>query len=112
MRALRWALLIIGVLAAVAPAGVNWNKVWLEPDTVVIDSPGSSIPYRVKGMAAGTHLADLTHNPAMEISSSDESVIAVNRESHRLIAKSAGHAEIHVSFGDRGSVSEATVNSK
>jgi hypothetical protein len=112
MRAFRWALLIIGVLAAVAPAGVNWTKVWLEPEIVVMDSPGSSMPYRVKGIAGGKHLADLTQGPATEISSSNESVIAVDRTSHRLIARSAGHAEIHISFGNQGSVSEATVNSK
>jgi hypothetical protein len=112
MRVMGIVLLIFGVLAGVAPAGVNWTKVWLEPNTVVMDSPGSSIPYRVKGIAGGKHLADLTHNPSMEISSSDESVIAIDRASHRLLAKSAGHAEIRVSFGDRGSVSEATVDSR
>jgi len=106
------AVLIFGMLAGLSPAGVNWTNVWLEPNTVDLDFPGSSLPYRVKGMAGDKHLADLTNNRSVEISSSDESVIAVDRLSHRLIAKSTGHAEIHVSFGSRGRVSEATVNSR
>ena len=94
------------------PAGINWKTVWLEPNPIVLDSPGSSLEYIVKGIDGGDHQADLTHNHYLKITSSDESIVSVDQESARLIAKRAGRVEIRISFSECTSINAATVISK
>jgi len=57
----------------------------------------------------GDHLADLTHNPYLKITSSDESIVAVYREGGQLIGKTVGRDEIGVSFSECTSLITATV---
>jgi hypothetical protein len=54
------ALVILGIFTLAVPAGINWKTVWLEPNPIIMDSPGSSLEYKVKGIDGGDHQADLT----------------------------------------------------
>jgi hypothetical protein len=95
------------------PAGINWRTVWLEPNPVILESPGSSISYIVKGIDGMSDVPhDLTHNHYLKVVSSDENIIAVDLDSARLVGEAVGHAEIRVSFGECTSINLATVNSK
>jgi hypothetical protein len=104
---------VLTFLAFSMPAGINWRTVWLEPNPVILQSPGSSIPYIVKGInGAEDAQFDLTHNPYLKVVSSDETIVAVDQESAQFIGKAVGHAEIRVSFSECTSINLATVNSK
>src|SRR5204863_7031798 len=103
---------VLTLFAFSMPAGMNWKTVSLEPNPVILQSPGSSISYVVKGIYGMNDVQyDLTHNPYLKITSSDEKIIAVDQDSARLIAKAVGHAEIRVSFSECTSINLATVNS-
>jgi len=114
MRVIMLAVLVLGIFTVVVSAGINWKVVWLEPSSpIILDSPGSSIPYRVKGINGANYEADLTHNRYLKVTSSDENIVGVDQESNRLIAKAIGSAKIGVSFGDNmGVVTVVIVNSK
>jgi hypothetical protein len=83
--------------------------VWLEPNPVNVRL-GSSIPYVVRGIHGqiDDHV-DLTHNPYLKITSSDDNILAVDHEHARLIGKTLGRVEIRVSFGECTSLITATV---
>jgi len=91
------------------PAGINWKTVWLEPNPIVLTSPGSSMEYTVKGIDGDDHRVDVTHHPHLKVSSSDESIISVDQDSARLIAKAAGRVEIRVSFSECTSINVGSV---
>jgi hypothetical protein len=93
-------------------AGINWKTVWLEPNPIILDSPGSFLAYTVKGIDGGDHRADLTHNHYLKVTSSDETIVSVDQQSARLIAKKAGRVEIRISFSECTSINRATVMSK
>src|SRR5579863_8053083 len=112
MRSLIRALVVLGIFTLVVPAGINWKTVWLEPNPIILDSPGSSLGYVVKGIDGGDQRADLTHNHYLKVTSSDESIISVDQESARLIAKRVGRAEIRISFRECTSLNLAAVISK
>jgi hypothetical protein len=104
---------VLTFLAFSMPAGINWRTVWMEPNPVILQSPGSSISYVVKGIDGMDDVQhDLTHNPYLKVASSDENIIAVDQESAQLIGKAVGHAEIRVSFSECTSINLAAVNSK
>jgi hypothetical protein len=103
------AAFVFGIFTLVVPAGINWKTVWLEPTPIILQSPGSFVPYVVKGIDGSDTKADLTHSPHLKISSSDENIVFVNRESARLIAKAPGQVEIRVSFSECTSLITATV---
>jgi hypothetical protein len=99
------------MLALSMPAGINWRAVWLEPNPIVLAGPGSSRTYVVKGIHGGSEdHVDLTHNPYLSVTSSDESIVAVDPGSARLIAKNPGRAEIRVSFSECTSINRVVVN--
>jgi hypothetical protein len=104
---------VLTFLAFSMPAGINWRTVWMEPNPVILQSPGSSIAYVVKGINGAEDVQyNLTHNLALKVVSSDEKIVAVDQEAARLIGKTAGHAEIRVSFSECTSINLATVHSK
>ena len=71
------------------------------------------MPYLVKGINGIDNMQwDLTHNPYLKVTSSDENVIAVDPQLARFVAKAVGHAEIRVSFSECTSINLAAVNSK
>jgi hypothetical protein len=111
MRSLIRALIVLGIFTLAVPAGINWKTVWLEPNPIVLDSPGSSRAYIVTGIDGADQQAVLTHNHYLKVTSSDESIISVDQESARLIAKRVGRVEIRVSFSECTSINVATVNS-
>jgi hypothetical protein len=101
-----------GVFAAMAlfvSAGINWKTIWLEPNPAVFQTAGSSIAYTVKGIDGADIKADLTHSRYLKITSSDESIVSVDRESARLIAKAPGRVEIRISFSECTSLITAIV---
>src|SRR5947209_14420813 len=96
---------VLTCLAFSTPAGINWRTVWLEPNPVILESPGSSISYVVKGINGAEDVQyDLTHNPYLKVVSSDENIVAVDQESAQLIGKAVGHAEIRVSLSECTSI--------
>src|SRR5580704_4761530 len=98
------------MLALSMPAGINWRAVWLEPNPIVLAGPGSSRTYVVKGIHGGSEdHVDLTHSQYLSVTSSDESVVAVDTGSARLIGKSVGQVEIRVSFSECTSITRAFV---
>ena len=101
-------LTLIGLIALSGSGGINWKTIWLEPNPVLLE-PGSSLPYVVKGIHGGDGKADLTDNPHLTISSSDSSVVEVDRKEARLIGRSAGRAVIRISFSQCTSVVQAVV---
>jgi hypothetical protein len=102
-------LVAIGALALSTSSGVNWKTVWLEPNPISLNSPGSSVSYVVKGINGADIEADRTHNPDLKITSSDENVVAVDQASARLTGKAVGRAEIRISFSECASLITATV---
>jgi hypothetical protein len=103
---------VLGALAVSTPAGINWRTVWLEPNPVNIQQ-GSSISYVVKGINGMNDAQwDLTHNQYLKISSSDENIVAVDREGGRLVGKAVGRVEIRVSFSECTSLITATVRER
>jgi hypothetical protein len=103
-------LAAFGMFSFSMPAGINWRAVWLEPNPIVLQSPGSSVLYDVKGIHGGNdNHVDLTHNQYLKVTSSDESIVAVDPGSARLIAKSVGRVEIRVSFSECTSINSAVV---
>jgi len=110
MKTLLRLIGVFGMLALSMPAGINWRAVWLEPNPILIHS-GSSAVYVVKGIHGGSEdHVDLTLNPYLSVTSSDESIVAVDPGSARLIGKSVGRAEIRVSFGECTSINRVIVN--
>jgi len=104
------AVVLVVALTVAAPAGINWRTVWLEPNPLGFAAPGASISYVVygiDGMDDAHH--DLTHNPSLKVTSSDDSIVAVDQASAKLVAKTPGHAEIRVSFSECTSINKATV---
>lgn len=104
-------IVALGTLALSTSAGINWKTVWLEPNPVSLH-PGTSMSYVVKGIDGRDNLADLTHNPYLKITSSDENIIAVDRDGGRLIGKAAGRVEIRVSFSECTSLITGTVRER
>jgi hypothetical protein len=101
---------VLVVLACSAPAGINWRTVWLEPNPLVFSAPGFSISYVVYGIDGMDDVHhDLTRNPSLKVTSSDETIVAVDQTSARVIAKAAGRAEIRVAFSECTSIINATV---
>jgi hypothetical protein len=109
MRALIRFASVFGAMALAGSGGINWKTVWLEPNPVILQAPGSFTPYVVKGIDGGDHKADLTHNPYLKISSSDEAIVSIDPESARFIAKTPGRVEIRISFSECTSLITATV---
>jgi hypothetical protein len=102
-------ILIIRVaLISSSSVSINWRTVWLEPNPVILQ-PGSSRSYVVKGIDGRDNLAELTHNPYLRIMSSNEDIVAVDREAGRLLGKSVGRVEIRASFSECTSLITATV---
>jgi hypothetical protein len=100
---------VLAVLISSSSAGINWRTVWLEPNPVIVRL-GSSVSYVVRGIHGGSdENVDLTHNPYLKITSSDEAIVAVDREHARLIGKTLGRVEIRVSFSECTSLITATV---
>lgn len=109
---MRVALRVASVFAAIAlcaSGGINWKTVWLEPNPVILQAPGSSIAYEVKGITGADTKSDLTHNRNLKISSSDDRIVSVDQQSARLIAKAPGRVEIRISFSECTSLIAATV---
>ena len=104
-------IVVLGALVLSTSAGTNWKTVWLEPNPVILQ-PGTSVSYVVKGIAGRDHLAELTHNPYLKICSSDESIVAVDRDGGRLIGKAVGGVEIRVSFSECTSLVTGTVRDR
>jgi hypothetical protein len=95
-----------------APAGINWRTVWLEPNPLIFPAAGSSISYIVYGIDGMDDVHhDLTRNPSLKVTSSDESIVVVDQASAKLVAKAPGRAEIRVSFSECTSIIKATVRS-
>jgi hypothetical protein len=109
MKALLHFAVVFAAVALSVSGGISWTKVWLEPNPVILGSPGSSVPYLVKGINGMDMQADLTHSPYLKISSSDDAIVSVDPESARLIAKAPGRVEIRVSFSEATSLIPATV---
>jgi hypothetical protein len=112
VRTLIRTIFAFGTFVLTLPGGMNWKTVWLEPNPIILPSPGSYIEYVVKGIDGANNQADLTHNRYLKITSSDESIIGVDQESARLVAKAVGRVEIRVSFSECTSINLAAVNSK
>jgi hypothetical protein len=109
MKTLLRLIGVFGMLALSMPAGINWRAVWLEPNPILLH-PGSSRTYVVKGIHGGSEdHVDLTHSQYLSVTSSDESVVAVDTGSARLIGKSVGQVEIRVSFSECTSITRAFV---
>jgi hypothetical protein len=109
MRSLIRAAFVFGIFTLAVPAGINWKTIWLEPNPIILQSPGSFAPYVVKGIDGSDVKADLTHSPHLKISSSDENIVFVDRKSARLIAKAPGRVEIRISFSECTSLITVTV---
>jgi hypothetical protein len=80
----------------------------MEPNPISLKS-GSSKPYAVFGIDGSDSKAELTNNPRLRITSTDERIVAVDRVSGRLIGKAPGIVEIRVSFSECTSLLAATV---
>jgi hypothetical protein len=105
-------IVILGAFALSTPAGINWRTVWLEPNPVNL-RPGSSLDYVVRGIHGGSdEHVDLTYNPYLKITSSDESIVAVDRAGGRLLGNTVGRVEIRVSFSECTSLITATVRER
>ena len=87
MKALLRVVVFFAATAVLVSGGINWKTIWLEPNPVVLQTVGSSVPYRVKGIDGADNKADLTHHRYLKITSSDENIVSVDKESARLIAK-------------------------
>ena len=108
MTFVRIAIMLVALISS-SSAGINWRTVWLEPNPVNVRL-GSSLPYVVRGIHGGSEEhVDLTHNPSLKITSSNETIVAVDREHARLIGKTLGRVEIRVSFSECTSLITATV---
>ena len=100
---------VLAALISSSSAGINWRTVWLEPNPVNIPQ-GLSVPYIVKGInGMNDDQWNLTHNPYLKITSSDEAIVGVDREHARLIGKTLGRVEIRVAFSECTSLITATV---
>ena len=108
MKAFFRVATVFAAMAVSGSGGINWKTIWLEPNPVVLETV-SSITYAAKGINGADVKADLTFSPYLRISSSDESIVSVDPESARLIAKAPGRAEIRISFSECTSLITATV---
>jgi hypothetical protein len=99
------------LFTAAMPAGINCKAVWLQPNPIVL-RPAESVSYTVNELDGLNWQGQVTGNPGLKITSSDENIVAVDKRSARLIGKSVGRVEIRVSFGECTSINVATVFSK
>jgi len=102
---------VMGLLTIGASAGVNCKALWMEPNPVIL-RPAESITYVVTELNGIGWQGEVTHHPALKVTSSDEDIVAVDKKSARLTGKAAGRVEIRVSFSECTSINVAMVISK
>jgi hypothetical protein len=109
-------LLVLSVLLAaggiMAPAGINWLSVWLEPNTQVVLTVGETQPYAVWGLDGMKVRSNLTQSQYLKISSSNPDVIEIDRKNGTFIGKKPGHSIIRFSFSEASNVAQGVVKEK
>ena len=89
----------LGIFTLSANAGVNCKTLWMEPNIESIRS-SESIPYTVIELNGIRWRGEVTHHARLKVTSSDESIVAVDQKAARLIGRAPGRAEIRVTFGE------------
>lgn len=101
---MRITLGVIGLFASLPMAtvgGINWNAVWLAPqrDSIVL-TVAESQSYTVMGLSGAGTKADLTSSKELKITSSDPSVLEIDRDHGLFVAKKPGHVDIDIAFSE------------
>ncbi len=92
-----------------AYAGVDWKSARIEPTDIVLASPGATQHFLAIGLNEMDLESDLTSTANCSVTSSNSAVVAVDRESGLLTAKSPGEAAVSVRCGSVSGLSTVRV---
>ena len=82
----------------------------MEPEEIVLAHPGASQHYIISATDSKGTVTDVTHQ--CQLSSSAPEIVEIDLENARIVGKSAGKAEVRVSWGKATQTSHITVSNR
>lgn len=82
----------------------------MEPEEIVLAHPGASQHYIISATDSKGTVTDVTHQ--CQVSSSAPGIVEIDLENARIVGKSAGKAEVRVSWGKATQFSHITVSNR
>jgi len=107
---LLWSQTNPGSVPYARDSGSSRPSIHLEPEEIVLAHPGVSQHYIISTTDSKGVVTDVTHQ--CQVVSSTPDIVDIDADSARLVAKSAGKAQIQVSWGGVVQISHVTVSNR